>query len=114
MSGIQSCCGERVSAKGLLIFQLALFLTALQAYSRSIFSSLIPRGRESVFFAFYEITDKGSNLIGPVVTIIVHNLTHSYIGVFWYLLFAFGVAAVLLFFMDLDAGMADAGKKESE
>jgi len=42
----------------------------------------------------------------------VRELTSSYIGTFWYLLFAFIVSAVLLFFVDVDQGMIDAGKNQ--
>ena len=39
-------------------------LGALQSYSRSLFGQLCPVGYESQFFAFYEITDKGSSWMG--------------------------------------------------
>lgn len=40
---------------------------AFQAFSRSLFSTLLPRGREAVLNSLYEVTDKGSSFIGPAV-----------------------------------------------
>merc|ERR1711974_264640 len=35
--------------------------------TRSIFSSLLPKGHEAEFFGFYEVTDKGTAWAGPMV-----------------------------------------------
>ena len=37
------------------------------ASSRSLFSTLIPPGLETEFFSIYQITDKGSGWVGPLV-----------------------------------------------
>lgn len=138
--GVQKCFNA--SAKGLIITQLIIFagvcvaclcgivtafdgmgfyfalapamlvLGSLQAYSRSVFSCLCPVGKEAAFFSFYEITDKGSNLIGSTVALVVRETTSSYIGTFWYLLVAFVVSACLMYFVDVDQGMIDAGKNQ--
>mmetsp|Transcript_161858 Transcript_161858/g.519157 ORF Transcript_161858/g.519157 Transcript_161858/m.519157 type:complete len:218 (+) Transcript_161858:1017-1670(+) len=134
---IQSCFS--VSGKGMIIMMLILFacvslaggcgiiqavpggfylvlgpallmLGAIQSYTRSLYASFVPRGQLSAMFAFFAITDKGSNVIGPMVIAIVNNITGCYRGVFWYLLFAFGFAAFLLYFVDAEQGMRDAGK----
>ena len=48
------------------------FLTGpQQAYTRSIYSSYIPAGHEAEYFAFYEVTDKGTAWLGPLVITIV-------------------------------------------
>jgi len=91
---------------------MCLVFTAVQSYQRSIYACLIPKGRESTYFAFYEIFDKGSNFVGPLVTIVVHNLTKNYGHVFWYLLFAFILSIVAVSFVDVDEGMIDAGKHD--
>jgi MFS-type transporter involved in bile tolerance (Atg22 family) len=44
-----------------------LQLGSIQSYSRTLFSQLIPEGHEAEFFAFFEITDKGSSWLGPLV-----------------------------------------------
>merc|ERR1711879_101511 len=88
----------------------ALTIGSLQSYARSIYSSLIPPGKESAMFAFYEITDKGSNLIGAAVTVAIHTTFHSYLPVFWYILLEFALALTILFFVDVEQGMADVGR----
>jgi UMF1 family MFS transporter len=85
-----------------------LFLGQIQGLLRSVFAMLIPKGSESTFFALYAITDRGSNVIGTVVTAVVHNATGSYQHVFWYLVFAFGAAMVLLTQVDIAAGKEEA------
>lgn len=87
-----------------------LTIGSIQSFSRALFADLVPCGQEAAMFAFYEITDKGSNLIGSAVTALVHNRTSSYEGVFWYLLPAFLVSALLIAQVDLEQGMRDAGK----
>ena len=36
-------------------------------FGRAIFSSLIPRGHEAEFFSLYQLTDKGTAWLGPLV-----------------------------------------------
>ena len=42
-------------------------LGSAQAFARSIFGSMIPPGREAQWYSLYEITDKGSSWLGPLV-----------------------------------------------
>ena len=37
-----------------------------QALSRSLFSQLIPAGKEGEYYGFYEISDKGTSWLGPL------------------------------------------------
>jgi MFS transporter, UMF1 family len=43
---------------------IGLVLGGSQALSRSLFSHLIPTGREAQYFALYEISDRGTSLLG--------------------------------------------------
>jgi UMF1 family MFS transporter len=49
-----------------------------QALSRSLFSLMIPRGREAAFFGLYEISERGTSWIGPLIFGIVAGATGSY------------------------------------
>jgi len=89
-----------------------LTLGSLQAYSRSMFAQLIPVGQEAKMFALYVIMDKGSSLIGTLVTGVVHTTTGEYDPTFWYCIFAFVVGAILLFFVDPVDGKAQAGRRD--
>lgn len=132
---VQKCFN--ISNKSMLMFQFALMMAvaatalagglksigfvpvmapvsftigATQSVIRSVYASLIPPGQEASMFAFYEITDKGSNLIGAMLTMIIHNLAHSYIPTMWYILLAYAASAVVLYFVDVEQGMKDVGK----
>src|SRR4029453_2403240 len=46
---------------------IGLVLGGSQALSRSLFSQLIPKGREGEYFGLYEISDKGTSWLGPLL-----------------------------------------------
>lgn len=56
---------------------VALVLGGSQALSRSLFAQMIPNGRESEYFGFYEISERGTSWIGPIVFAIAVQLTGS-------------------------------------
>ncbi|GAB3308647.1 MFS transporter [Geodermatophilus aquaeductus] len=49
-----------------------------QALSRSLFSHLIPAGREAEYYSFYEISDRGTSWLGPLAFGLTYQLTGSY------------------------------------
>ena len=57
---------------------IGIVLGGSQALSRSLFSQLIPEGKEGEYFGFYEISDKGTSWLGPLVFGLVFQLTCSY------------------------------------
>jgi UMF1 family MFS transporter len=57
---------------------IALVLGGSQALSRSIFSRLIPAGREAQYFGFYEISDAGTSWLGPLVFGLTYQNTGNY------------------------------------
>jgi UMF1 family MFS transporter len=57
---------------------LALVLGGSQALSRSVYSRMIPRGHEAAFFGVYEITERGTSWIGPLLFGLVAARTGSY------------------------------------
>ena len=46
---------------------IALVMGGSQAISRSLFAQMIPNGKEAEFFSFYEISERGTSWIGPLV-----------------------------------------------
>ena len=42
-----------------------------QALSRSIFATIIPKGKSSEFFGFYSISGKFGNIVGPLVFAVI-------------------------------------------
>jgi UMF1 family MFS transporter len=57
---------------------IGIVLGGSQALSRSLFSHLIPKGREGEYFGLYEISDKGTSWLAPLVFGIAYELTRSY------------------------------------
>lgn len=85
------------------MFFLALWyglaMGSLNAVSRSIFALIIPSGKESIFFSIFNITDKGSSIVGPVLTGLIidktHEIRYSFILLLFFLLIAIPVFNVL-------------------
>ncbi|WP_055567025.1 MFS transporter [Streptomyces atriruber] len=57
---------------------IGLVLGGTQALSRSLFSHLVPRGKEAEYFSAYEISDRGMAWLGPMIFGLTYQLTGSY------------------------------------
>ncbi|MDT4919094.1 MAG: transporter, family, partial [Pseudonocardiales bacterium] len=57
---------------------IGIVLGGSQALSRSLFSQLIPAGKEAEYFGLYEISDKGTSWLGPLLFGLAIQLTGSY------------------------------------
>jgi UMF1 family MFS transporter len=57
---------------------VALVLGGTQALSRSLFSLMIPKGREAEYFGIYEISDKGTSWLCPLLFGLALQFTGSY------------------------------------
>jgi UMF1 family MFS transporter len=57
---------------------VAIVLGGTQALSRSLFSQMIPRGREGEYFSVYEISDKGTSWLCPLLFGLALQFTGSY------------------------------------
>jgi UMF1 family MFS transporter len=61
-----------------------------QALSRSLYSHLIPAGREAEYYSFYEISDRGTSWLGPLLFGLTYQLTGSY---------RYAIVSLLVFFV---------------
>jgi UMF1 family MFS transporter len=61
-----------------LAAMIGLVLGGSQALSRSLFSHLIPAGREAEYFSVYKISDRGTSWMGPLVFALAYQTTGSY------------------------------------
>ena len=93
---------------------IGFVLGGSQALSRSLFSKMIPAGRESAFFGIYEISERGTSWIGPVVFGFVAQMTNSYRQALLALIFFFIVGCIILFFTDTDRAIHEAGNQTPE
>jgi UMF1 family MFS transporter len=57
---------------------IGVVLGGSQALSRSLFSQLIPPGKEGEYFGLYEISDKGTSWLGPLIFGLAYDATRSY------------------------------------
>jgi len=57
---------------------VAIVLGGTQALSRSLFSQMIPKGREANYFGVYEISDKGTSWMCPLIFALALQFTGSY------------------------------------
>ncbi len=88
---------------------IGVVLGGTQALSRSLFSHLVPAERTAEYFGFYEISDKGTSWLGPLVFAIVLQLTDSYRGAIVSLVVFFVAGFVLLLRVDVPRGIREAG-----
>ncbi|CCE62153.1 hypothetical protein TPHA_0B04840 [Tetrapisispora phaffii CBS 4417] len=71
-------------------------LGGLSAVSRSTFSLIIPKGKESTFFSLFSVTDKGSSILGPFLIGLLTDKTHQ-IRYGFFLLFIFLMLSLPIF-----------------
>lgn len=88
---------------------IAIVLGGSQALSRSLFSRMIPEGREASFFGIYEVSERGTSWIGPLVFSIVVARTGSYRQAILSLIFFFLAGLLILFFTNTDRAVHEAG-----
>jgi UMF1 family MFS transporter len=93
---------------------IGLVLGGSQALSRSLFSQMIPAGRESAFFGIYEISERGTSWMGPVLFGLVAQLTDSYRPAILALIVFFVVGSVLLFLVNTKRAIHEAGNVTPE
>jgi len=90
-----------VPARSLLLFValgffIGLVLGGSQALSRSLYSQLIPSGREAEFFSLYQAMERGTSWFGTLTFGLVHQFTHSYRWAIVALVVFFVLGGVLL------------------
>jgi UMF1 family MFS transporter len=93
----------------ILAAAIAIVLGGSQALSRSLFSRMIPAGKEAAFFGLYEVSERGTSWMGPLLFSIVIARTGSYRQALLSLIFFFVVGLVVLWFTDTDRGIHEAG-----
>ena len=88
---------------------IAIVLGGSQALSRSLYSRMIPEGKEAAFFGLYEVSERGTSWMGPLLFSVVIARTGSYRQALLSLIFFFVIGLVLLWRTDTDKGIHEAG-----
>ncbi|MBC7901046.1 MAG: MFS transporter [Saprospiraceae bacterium] len=93
---------------------IGLVLGSAQALSRSLYSQMIPKGRESSFFGLYEISEKGTSWMGQLLFTIIIGATGSFRQAILALIVFFVVGSIVLLFTDTKRAIHEAGNLTPE
>ena len=109
--------GRFVPAGNLPVFftlaaAIGFVLGGTQALSRSLFSHLIPKGREAEFFGFYQISDRGTSVVGQLGFVAAYGLFGSYRQAILVLIVFFLSGGLLLALTDFRKGIDDVGNEQ--
>lgn len=88
---------------------IGLVLGGSQALSRSLFSHLVPRGKEAEYFSAYEMSDRGMSWLGPLVFGLAYQVTGSYRDAIISLVIFFALGFALLARVPVRRAAAAAG-----
>lgn len=90
-------------------FAVAIVLGGSQALSRSLYSQVIPRANESEYFGFYEISERGTSWIGPLLFAAAVQITGSTRIAILSVIIFFVVGLILLIPVNVRKAMLDSG-----
>jgi UMF1 family MFS transporter len=91
-----------------LAVAIGLVLGGTQALSRSLFSRLVPTGREAEYFSLYQACERGTSWLGTLVFGLMQQWTGSYRPAILALMVFFVIGLVLLSRLDVQRGIRDA------
>jgi UMF1 family MFS transporter len=104
---------NRVTEFMILGIFIAIVLGGSQAISRSLFSQMIPDGREAEFYSFYEISERGTSWIGPLIFGLTNQLFGSLRPAILSLIFFFVAGLILLPFVNVRKAIEDVKKHDA-
>ncbi|MFJ3671624.1 MFS transporter [Streptomyces sp. NPDC090106] len=93
---------------------IGLVLGGSQALSRSLFSHLVPPGKEAEYFSAYEMSDRGMSWLGPLLFGVTYQLTGSYRDAIISLVAFFVIGFALLARVPVARAIRDAGNPVPE
>lgn len=91
---------------------IGFVLGGSQALSRSLFAQLVPRDKEGEYFAFYEVSNGVSSILGPLVFALTLQFLGSYRIAILALVVFFAIGGVLLSRVDVRKGIAAVGNEQ--
>jgi UMF1 family MFS transporter len=96
----------------LLAAGIGLVLGGTNALSRSLFSQMVPPGKEAQYFSIYEIGERATSWMGPLLFAAVAGATGSYRPAIISLVIFFFVGLVLMFFVPVRRAIRAVGNPE--
>jgi UMF1 family MFS transporter len=86
---------------------IALVMGGSQAISRSLYAQIIPSGKQAEYYSFYEVSERGTSWIGPLLFGLVNQIFGSLRPAILSLIFFFVVGLAVLPFVNVKKAMAD-------
>jgi UMF1 family MFS transporter len=86
---------------------IALVMGGSQAISRSLYAQIIPSGKQAEYYSFYEVSERGTSWIGPLLFGLVNQIFGSLRPAILSLIFFFVVGLAILPFVNVKKAMAD-------
>ena len=87
---------------------IAIVMGGSQALSRSLFAQLIPQGKEAEYFSIYEVSDKGTSWLCPMLFGLALQFTRSYRIAILSLIVFFIAGLIVLLRVDVAQGEREA------
>jgi MFS transporter, UMF1 family len=91
---------------------IGFVLGGTQALSRSLFSHLVPARREAEFYSFYQISDRGTNILGPAALAVAYGMFGSYRQGILVLIIFFIAGGLMLVMTDMRKGIDAVGNEQ--
>jgi MFS transporter, UMF1 family len=90
---------------------IAIVLGGSQALSRSLFSLMIPAGQEAEYFSLYEVSERGTSWLGPIIFGLTLQNTGSYrLGILSIAIF-FTAGLIILTRVNVRRAISEAGNE---
>jgi UMF1 family MFS transporter len=105
---------SRVAEFFILGIFIALVMGGSQAISRSLYAQIIPAGKQAEYYSFYEVSERGTSWVGPLLFGLVNQLTGSLRPAILSLIFFFVFGLIVLPFVNINKAMADVKKFEAK
>ena len=86
---------------------VAVVMGGSQALSRSLYAQLVPKEKEAEYYSIYEISDKGTSWICPIIFGLAMQFTHSYRLAMLSLIVFFIAGMMILLKVDMRQGKRD-------
>jgi MFS transporter, UMF1 family len=86
---------------------IALVMGGSQAISRSLYAQIIPTGKQAEYYSFYEVSERGTSWIGPLLFGLVNQVFGSLRPAILSLIFFFVMGLIFLPFVNVKKAMED-------
>src|SRR5579863_4043112 len=83
---------------------VAIVMGGSQALSRSLYAQLVPKAKEAEYYSIYEVSDKGTSWLCPIIFGLAMQFTHSYRSAILSLIVFFLAGLAVLLKVDMKHG----------